>query len=92
MTRVSALPRTLRYGSKLAMLVALLAQEEGAMVEEMAAALEWARHTVRGTMIRALTKRFGPKITSNKVEGRGRAYQIEDAAEVDADAVDDAGE
>lgn len=81
-----------RPGTKLAILIELLKREGGATVEEMAVALKWARHTVRGTMSGALTKRFGLKITSNKVEGRGRAYQIEGAAEVDADAVDDAGE
>jgi hypothetical protein len=81
-----------RAGSKLAMLVALLEREGGATIEEMAVALGWARHTIRGVMSGALAKRFGFQIASEAVEGRGRAYRIEGAAEIGADEVDGAGE
>jgi len=68
-----------RAGSKLAMLVTLLSRDEGATVEEMAAATGWQAHTVRGVMSGALTRKFGLQIGSEKVEGRGRVYR---AAEV----------
>jgi hypothetical protein len=72
--------RRSRAGSKLAMLVALLEREEGATIEEMAATLGWARHTVRGVMSGALAKRFTLQIVSEKAEGRGRTHHIRNGA------------
>ncbi|MEX0957046.1 MAG: DUF3489 domain-containing protein [Rhizobiaceae bacterium] len=66
---------TPRAGSKLALLVQLLAREEGASVEEMVEATGWQAHTVRGVMSGALTKRFGLQIVSEKTEDRGRVYR-----------------
>lgn len=63
-----------RAGSKLAILVALLARNEGATIAEMVAATGWQGHTVRGVMSGALAKKFGLRIGSEKVEGRGRVY------------------
>jgi hypothetical protein len=77
-----------RPGTKLAALVGLLNREEGMTIEEAAAALGWARHTIRGVMSGALAKRFGLAIGSEKVEGRGRVYRIKGAAEAGADEVD----
>jgi hypothetical protein len=84
--------RTPRTGSKLAMLVGLLGREGGATIAEMAAALEWARHTVRGVMSGSLVKRFGLVIVSEKVEGRGRVYRIKGATDVNIDEINGAGE
>jgi hypothetical protein len=81
-----------RAGTKLAILVALLKGEEGAAVEEMAAATGWQTHTVRGVMSGALATKFGLRIVSEKVEGRGRVYRIKDAMEADADEVNGARE
>jgi hypothetical protein len=81
-----------RPGSKLAMLIWLLERKEGATIEEAAAALEWQGHTIRGVMSGALAKKFGLQIASEVVEGRGRAYRLESAAEVGADEVDHARE
>jgi hypothetical protein len=81
-----------RAGSKLAALVGLLNRGEGMTIEEAAAALGWARHTVRGVMSGALVKRFGLVIVSEKIEGRGRVYRIKGATEACADEVDSAGE
>jgi hypothetical protein len=81
-----------RAGSKLAALIGLLNREEGMTIEEAAAALGWARHTIRGVMSGALAKRFGLVIVSEKIEGRGRAYRIKGATEACADEVDSAGE
>jgi len=69
-------PRMPRAGSKLAILVALLSREEGATVEEMIAATGWQAHSVRGVMSGALVRKFGLRIASEKVEGRGRVYRI----------------
>lgn len=72
-------PRSMpRAGSKLAALVELLARGEGATVEEMVAATAWQAHTVRGVMSGALVKKFGMRIVSEKVKGRGRAYRASD--------------
>ena len=43
---------------------------------EIATALEWAGHTVRGAMAGALKKKLGLTVTSEKVADRGRIYRI----------------
>lgn len=75
-------PRMPRAGSKLAILVALLLREEGTSVEEMVAATGWQAHSVRGVMSGALAKKFGLRIASEKIEGRGRVYRIESKSEL----------
>jgi hypothetical protein len=67
-----------RAGSKLAMLVKLLARDEGTTVEEMVAATGWQADTVRGVMSGALAKRFGMRAVSEKHDGRGRVYRASD--------------
>jgi hypothetical protein len=74
-----------RAGTKLAQLVALLEREGGTTIEEAAATLEWAQHTVRGVMSGALAKRFGLRIVSEPIEGRGRVYRAEGDPAADAD-------
>jgi hypothetical protein len=81
-----------RSGSKLAMLIALLERKEGTTIEEIAVAVEWQQHTVRGVMSGALVKRFGLKIVSEVTEGRGRVYRISGAMKADADEADGARE
>tara|TARA_Y100001933_G_C18898887_1_gene521629 strand:+ start:289 stop:462 length:174 start_codon:yes stop_codon:yes gene_type:complete len=56
----------------------MLRAESGATIEEIVAALDWRPHTIRGAMSGALKKKLGLTITSEKVEGRGRAYMIAD--------------
>ena len=68
-------PRTLREGTKQAKLIAMLRAPEGATIEEIMAATNWASHTIRGAMAGALKKKFGLTITSEKVDGRGRCYK-----------------
>ena len=53
--------------------------EGGATIDEIVAALDWQAHTARGAMSGALKKKLGLTITSEKIEGRGRAYRITDA-------------
>ena len=77
-TETEAAPkaRTPREGTKQATLIAMLRAPDGATIDEIATALEWAAHTVRGAMAGALKKKLGLEVTSEKVEGRGRIYRL----------------
>jgi hypothetical protein len=68
--------RTPRGGTKQATLIAMLRAPDGATIEEIAAALDWRTHTVRGALAGALKKKLGLEVTSEKVEGRGRTYWL----------------
>ena len=68
--------RTPREGTKQATLIAMLRAPDGATIEEITVALDWAAHTIRGAMAGALKKKLGLEVTSEKVEGRGRVYAI----------------
>jgi hypothetical protein len=67
-----------RTGTKQETLIAMLRAEGGATINEIIAALDWQPHTARGAMSGALKKKLGLTITSEKVDGRGRAYRITD--------------
>ena len=69
-------PRTPREGTKQAKLIAMLRAPDGATIEEIMVALDWASHTIRGALAGALKKKLGLEVTSEKVEGRGRVYAI----------------
>ena len=69
---------TPRAGTKQAKLIEMLRADGGATIDEIVAALEWRPHTVRGAMAGALKKKLGLTITSEKIEGRGRAYMVAD--------------
>lgn len=71
--------RSPRTGTKQAQLIAMLSAPDGATIAEIATALAWAPHTVRGALSGALKKRLGLTITSQTDEQRGRVYRIEDA-------------
>ena len=65
-----------RSGTKQETLIAMLRAEGGATIDEIVAALDWQPHTARGAISGALKKKLGLTITSDKVDGRGRAYRI----------------
>ncbi|WP_209426951.1 DUF3489 domain-containing protein [Pararhodobacter sp. SW119] len=65
-----------RIGTKQEALIAMLRAEGGATIEEIAAALDWRPHTVRGALAGALNKKLGLEVTSEKVENRGRVYKL----------------
>ncbi len=67
---------TPRAGTKQARLIEMLRAESGATIDEMAAALNWRPHTVRGALAGVLKKRIGLTVTSEKIEGRGRVYGL----------------
>ena len=68
--------RTPREGTKQAKLIDMLRAPDGATVEEIASALEWRSHTVRGALAGALKKKLGLEVISEKVENRGRVYRL----------------
>ena len=68
--------RTPREGTKQAKLIDMLRAPDGATVEEIASALEWRSHTVRGALAGALKKKLGLEVISEKVENRGRVYRM----------------
>ena len=60
-------------------LIDLLKRPEGATLDEIVDATGWQKHTARGAMSGAIKKRLGLTITSEKVDGRGRVYKVQDA-------------
>jgi len=70
-------PNGPREGSKQAQLIAMLRRAKGATIVEVAEALSWQPHTVRGAIAGALKKRLGLDVASEKKdEKRGRIYRI----------------
>ncbi|MGE3158609.1 MAG: DUF3489 domain-containing protein [Xanthobacteraceae bacterium] len=69
-------PKAPRKDSKQAQLIAMLRRAKGATIDEIAAALSWQPHTVRGAIAGALKKKLGLEITSDKDDKRGRIYRI----------------
>jgi hypothetical protein len=67
--------RKTREGSKQAQLIEMLKRPEGVTIAEVATALDWQSHTVRGALAGVLKKKLGLTIDSEKVEGRGRVYR-----------------
>src|SRR5712664_1177638 len=67
-----------RAGSKQARVIGLLQRPEGATIDEIASAMGWQRHTVRGLISGALKKRLGLDIVSEKTD-RGRFYRISES-------------
>lgn len=65
-----------RADSKQAKLIEMLKRPEGATIDEIAKKFDWQAHTVRGAIAGALKKKLGLKVTSEKIEGRGRVYRI----------------
>ncbi|MDP2737560.1 MAG: DUF3489 domain-containing protein [Pseudorhodobacter sp.] len=65
-----------RSGTKQEALIEMLRAEGGATIDEIVAALQWQAHTIRGIMSGALKKKLGLTITSEKMDGRGRAYRL----------------
>src|SRR5438132_5073786 len=57
-------------GSKQARVIGLLQRPEGATIDEIASAMGWQRHTVRGLISGALKKRLGLDIVSEE-DGSG---------------------
>src|SRR5438105_6710592 len=61
--------------SKQDAVIAMLRRPEGATVDEVASAMGWQRHTVRGLFSGTLKKKLGLTLASAQEE-RGRVYRI----------------
>ena len=72
-TKAASTPRA---ESKQSQLIAMLKQPDGATIAEIAKALAWQPHTVRGAIAGALKKKLGLKVESEKVADRGRVYRL----------------
>ena len=69
---------TTRPGTKLALLIDLVARSGGASLDEIREAICWQPHSVRGAISGALKKKLGLAVVSERVEGRGRVYRIQE--------------
>ncbi len=65
-----------RAESKQSQLIAMLKQPDGATIAEIAKALDWLPHTVRGAIAGALKKKLGLNVESEKADDRGCVYRI----------------
>ncbi|MBC9248601.1 DUF3489 domain-containing protein [Paracoccus sp. 11-3] len=66
-----------RPGTKQAQLIAMLQAPDGATIAEIAEATGWQPHSIRGAISGSLKKKLGLTVTSEKVEGRGRTYRLD---------------
>ncbi len=62
-------------GGKIAALLVLLRQPQGATVEAMMVATGWQAHSVRGALSGAIKKKQGLAVTSEKTQA-GRVYRV----------------
>ena len=72
-------PVAVRAGTKQAQIIALLQRPEGASIGEIVEATGWQAHSARGMISGALKKKLGLAVTSEKVDGRGTVYWLEQA-------------
>ena len=68
-------PADAKPASKQGEVIAMLRRPEGATVDEVASAMGWQRHTVRGLFSGTLKKKLGLTLASAQEE-RGRVYRI----------------
>ena len=68
-------PSDAKPASKQGEVIAMLRRPEGATVDEVASAMGWQRHTVRGLFSGTLKKKLGLALASAQEE-RGRVYRI----------------
>jgi hypothetical protein len=68
-------PLDAKPASKQGEVIAMLRRPEGATVDEVASAMGWQRHTVRGLFSGTLKKKLGLTLASAQAE-RGRVYRI----------------
>ena len=68
---VPAEKRTLRSGTKQALMVNLLMRPEGATIEQIAAATGWQKHTIRGAISGALKKKLGLTVEATRTRESG---------------------
>jgi hypothetical protein len=62
--------------TKLNQLEGMLRRKEGATIAQIATALDWQRHSVRGAISGSLKKKQGLTITNQATEDGRRVYRI----------------
>ena len=67
----------IRESSKLAKVIAMLRQPNGASIEALSKATGWQTHSVRGAISGAIKNKLGLTVTSTKADGV-RTYRIND--------------
>ena len=67
----------IRESSKLAKVITMLRQPNGASIEALSKATGWQAHSVRGALSGAIKKKHGLAVTSEKTNGV-RTYRITD--------------
>jgi hypothetical protein len=72
-THASAVPDG---ATKQAKVVAMLSRPAGATVDQVARALRWRPHTVRGVIAGVIKKKLGLRVTSEKNADGARLYRI----------------
>jgi len=63
-------------GGKHAAIIKLLRRKKGATVAEIAKAIGWQDHSIRGAISGALKRKYGLPVTSSTEGNRGRVYRI----------------
>jgi hypothetical protein len=69
--QTSTTPKT-----KLGRLEGMLRRPEGATIDQIAKALDWQRHSVRGAISGSLKKKLGHTVLADKVADGDRVYRI----------------
>lgn len=62
--------------TKLGQLESMLRRKEGATIAQIATALDWQLHSVRGAISGSLKKKQGLTVTNQATEDGGRVYRI----------------
>ncbi len=70
--------RAIRPGTKLALLIGLVARKGGASLDEIREATNWQPHSIRGAVSGTLRKKLDLAVVSEWIEGRGRVYRIQE--------------
>jgi hypothetical protein len=68
---VPAAKPTLRSGTKQALMIYLLKRPEGATVDQIAEAIGWQKHTIRGAISGALKKKLGFTVEATRIREVG---------------------
>lgn len=76
LTASAPIPRTLRPGTKLAVIIDALHNPGGATIAQMMADTGWQAHTVRGAISGMVRKRLGFEVITDKGTDGQRAYRI----------------
>jgi len=72
----ASISSSVRPGTKVASLIALLRRKNGATIADLIDATGWQAHSVRGALSGTLKKKLGLAVASDKVDGRVRVYRI----------------